>query len=68
VRREVPCPLQTNSNTDLADFSKPVAGARGFTLPAFVAVPPANYATIPNYLAVELRYMDAGETRLKAQS
>jgi hypothetical protein len=32
----------------------------------FVALHQENYATIPNYLAPELRYMDAGETRLKS--
>jgi hypothetical protein len=25
-----------------------------------------NYATIANYLGIELRYMDAGESRLKS--
>jgi hypothetical protein len=46
----------------------PAAGTWKVTFLALVALPPVNYATISNYLAVELRYMDAGETRLKAQS
>jgi hypothetical protein len=39
---------------------------RVFTLLANAALHQGNYATIPNYLPAELRYRDAGETRLKS--
>jgi hypothetical protein len=35
-------------------------------LAAIVALHQANYATISNYLELELRYMDAGERGSKA--
>jgi hypothetical protein len=34
---------------------------RKFYPAAIAALRQANYATIPNYLVMELRYMDAGE-------
>jgi hypothetical protein len=37
-----------------------------FTLISNAALHQENYATIANYLPAELRYMDAGETRLKS--
>ncbi len=37
-----------------------------FTLLAVAALHQGNYATIPNYLGRELRYMDAGERGSKA--
>jgi hypothetical protein len=37
-----------------------------FTLSAIAALRQENLATFPNYLTAELRYMDAGETRLKS--
>jgi hypothetical protein len=37
-----------------------------FTLVANAALHQENYATIPNYLTAELRYRDAGETRLES--
>lgn len=52
----------TPANDSGVPFSFGTQQARdGFDPPAIAALHQGNYATIPNYLERELRYMDAGE-------
>jgi hypothetical protein len=49
-------------------YGKPQNPTKVFTFVAITAPHQANYATISNYLAMELRYMEAGEERLTSAS
>jgi hypothetical protein len=45
-----------------------ISACRDFHLVTIAALHQGNYATIPNYLERELRYMDAGEEAQSAKA
>jgi hypothetical protein len=53
--------LTALAEADFRPLSGSSPGRKIFTLAVIVASQQENYATIANYLGIELRYMDAGE-------
>jgi hypothetical protein len=58
----------TSNRSAISRLKKHANSGKGFPPAAIAALHQVNYATIYNYLVMELRYMDAGEEAQKRWS